>query len=187
MIVNEKNFFRKPQYKNQQECEIAELYCDNELSYINRLANASDPLNKDEEEKFLDSVTREKDIRKMPLFTKRQALSLIAKVFDILGLISPFLLVGKLIMQATWSEPNCSWDKILPTHLQIRMQAWAAQLYKLHSFSIPRCIAPNAGKITDLVTLVDASLAAMSAVCYAVSVEQCGIRGHLFFAICNYI
>ena len=168
------NFFKAPTYKSELECQLANLYCDNELSYMNKLAHLSDPVKKAQDDEFIERIFHEKEIMNLPLFTKRQALSLIAKVFDILGMISPFLLQGKLIMQASWAEPNCAWDKVLPKHLQERMHNWASQLHKLHDFTIPRCIAPNSGTIIELVTLVDASLLAMSAVCYVVSTGSCG-------------
>ncbi|XP_058827697.1 uncharacterized protein LOC131687629 [Topomyia yanbarensis] len=42
--------------------------------------------------------------------TKRQVLSLIARMFDPLGLVSPVVIIGKLLMQQTWKE-NIDWDE----------------------------------------------------------------------------
>ena len=49
---------------------------------------------------------------KLPL-TKRSLLSILGSFFDPLGLISPFVLMGKIIFQTIW-KLNLSWDSPLP-------------------------------------------------------------------------
>jgi len=44
-----------------------------------------------------------------PVFTKRGVLSLLARIFDPLGLFAPATFYAKRIMQQTWSS-NLGWD-----------------------------------------------------------------------------
>ena len=99
---------------------------------------------------------------------------MIAKVFDVLGLVAPFVLIGKLIMQECWTVSGLSWDAQLPESLQVKMKNWALQLHHLKNYSVPRCLCPNSGKIWEIVTAVDASLVAMSAVVYVISAAPDG-------------
>ena len=45
--------------------------------------------------------------------TKRAVLSCIARLFDPLGFISPFIMYVKILFQDTWKEGS-GWDEILP-------------------------------------------------------------------------
>ncbi|XP_058456466.1 uncharacterized protein LOC131433875 [Malaya genurostris] len=52
--------------------------------------------------------------------TKRQVLSLIARMFDPLGLVSPVVVIGKIVMQLTWKE-DIDWDEQIKGEL---LQEW---------------------------------------------------------------
>ena len=55
--------------------------------------------------------------------TKRLVLSLIAKIFDLLGLISPYVMNGKILFQDIW-RLGLLWDDLLPLELQIKFEKW---------------------------------------------------------------
>ena len=50
---------------------------------------------------------------KLEFVTKRQLLSLVSMCFDPLGLCSPILIKGKLLIQSAWKE-KVGWDICLP-------------------------------------------------------------------------
>lgn len=73
--------------------------------------------------------------------TRRGILSVVASVFDPLGFLAPFLLLGKKVLQGAWDEP-------LPKELQPQWKDWLNDLENLQKLHIPRCFAPeNQGKI----------------------------------------
>ena len=93
------------------------------------------------------------------IFTRRKVLSTIASVFDPMGLVSPFVLIGKQILQ----EACCAgldWDDALPEPILRRYKDWCFQLNDLHLIKIRRCVKP-ADFVTDSVEFyhfADASL-----------------------------
>ncbi|KAH0999264.1 hypothetical protein HUJ04_005286 [Dendroctonus ponderosae] len=63
--------------------------------------------------------------------TKRVILSIIAQIFDPLGLLSPVVLVAKLILQSLWQE-KLSWDESIPQYLADRWSAFCNDLQILN-------------------------------------------------------
>ena len=58
-----------------------------------------------------------------------------------MGLVSPFVLLGKQILQEACAA-GLDWDDELPDPLKQRYKDWCDQLYKLSSLTIPRGIKP---------------------------------------------
>lgn len=50
------------------------------------------------------------------VYSKRELLSEISKLFDPLGLLGPIITLAKLLMQETWKE-NIDWDHELPANI----------------------------------------------------------------------
>lgn len=69
--------------------------------------------------------------------TKRGILSLTSSIFDPLGILTPFILEGKLIIQFLWKS-KVDWDEEIPTELKTRWLSWRKKLEKLTSINIPR-------------------------------------------------
>ena len=91
--------------------------------------------------------------------TRRGILSTVASVFDPLGFLAPFLLLGKKILQEM-CQKGIGWDEQLPTELEPRWESWLKDLENLHEFQIPRCFIPETlGKVkrTELHHFSDAS------------------------------
>ncbi|XKL60216.1 hypothetical protein PGB90_001232 [Kerria lacca] len=98
--------------------------------------------------------------------TKRRLLSEIARVFDILGLISPVTIRGKLLMQKLW-QLKIDWDDKVPLDVQTRFDEYIADLVKINTFSINRhYFSYSSEKQFELIGFCDASSVAYCAVVY---------------------
>ncbi len=60
-------------------------------------------------------------------FIHRNVLSLIAKVFDPLGLLAPVTITGKLIVQEIWKEER-GWDVEVSPGLRAKVQSYVQSL-----------------------------------------------------------
>ena len=74
--------------------------------------------------------------------TKREMSCKLSSQFDPLGIASPFLLGGKLILQEV-SSSGVSWDDVLPDDIRKDWKKWLASLGLLDEFSIPRNCLPS--------------------------------------------
>ena len=73
--------------------------------------------------------------------TRREMSSQLSSHFDPLGMASPFLLGGKLILQRV-SSSGFGWGDVLPADVRSSWRKWLASLSLLKDFSIPRnCFA----------------------------------------------
>ncbi|XP_053686628.1 uncharacterized protein LOC128736171 [Sabethes cyaneus] len=85
--------------------------------------------------------------------TKRKVLSIIASLFDPLGLLGATITLAKIFMQRLWSARNenghpLEWDSPLPELLDADWRNFHHQLSLLNDIRIPRCvIAPNAESV----------------------------------------
>ena len=71
-------------------------------------------------------------------FTRRGVLSIISSIFDPLGLVSPYLLDGKKLLQEVCSS-GASWDEPIPDSLLCRWRRWLTLIVNLNNLTIPRC------------------------------------------------
>ena len=71
--------------------------------------------------------------------TKRNALKKIATVFDPLGLVSPFIVQAKIMLQELWNR-GYDWDEVVQDEVANRIQLWFLQLSSLANVRIPRCL-----------------------------------------------
>ena len=69
--------------------------------------------------------------------TKRVVLSLISRLFDPLGLITPFSVKAKTLFQTTWCE-GLDWDQTLSGELANAFREWVRDLTLLKAWKIPR-------------------------------------------------
>ncbi len=74
--------------------------------------------------------------------TRRGVLSTISSVYDPLGFISPFILVGKQILQQMCKDQT-DWDSPLTEPLMRRWERWLNDLSYLGSLKIKRCVKPD--------------------------------------------
>ena len=78
--------------------------------------------------------------------TRRGILSTVASVYDPLGLLAPFVLTGKQILQEMRKQ-GAGWDDPLSDELQSRWERWREDLPGLASVKISRYRPENFGKV----------------------------------------
>ncbi|XP_055906553.1 uncharacterized protein LOC129941828 [Eupeodes corollae] len=106
------------------------------------------------------------EISEPTVYTKRNVLSRIAKLFDPLGWLSPVVVRGKIFMQELWGA-NLSWDEALPLNLELRWKAYIHELEDLHLISVPRWLGLTPSCLSvEIHGFADASHAALGSVIY---------------------
>ena len=107
--------------------------------------------------------------------TKRGILSTVASTFDPLGLMSPMLIVGKVIFQDV-TRLKLSWDEEVPPDIQSKWRLWLASLNDLLEIKVPRCVKPMSfnDAYLELHHFGDASLRAFGCCSYLRCVNKSG-------------
>ena len=107
--------------------------------------------------------------------TKRQLLSDISKVFDVLGWYAPSTILMKILLQETW-ESNVGWDDMVSDGIMETWQCWRSELDMVSNKSIPRCYHPKDRCIVkrELLGFCDASEKAYAGVIYLRSTDMEG-------------
>ena len=76
--------------------------------------------------------------RSKTVHTKRKVASLAAKIYDPIGLIAPFSVRSKLIIQSLWTK-GVGWDEEIPMEVSSKWNQWVQELSELGHFQISRC------------------------------------------------
>lgn len=121
---------------------------------------------------FFEGILIDPDV----LVTKRVILSCIARVFDPLGLISPFIIVLKILFQEVW-KLGLTWDEMVPADIRQRFSTWSEDLLSLQEITIPRCFVSLSWSEKQKVEchcFSDSSLKAYGAVVYLKVIESDG-------------
>ncbi|XP_065094437.1 uncharacterized protein LOC135714962 [Ochlerotatus camptorhynchus] len=142
-----------------------------------------------QEDVFVFSMTFREDLQRLMdesvVPTKRQVLRLVMSVFDPLGMIAPFVVHGKTIIQEAWRS-GIVWDEPLPADIVPRWEKYVKLLGTLDMVKIPRCYFPgySAGAYDslELHVFVDASSTAYAAAAYFRIVDGGKIRCSLVSA-----
>ena len=74
--------------------------------------------------------------------TRRGILSTVSSVFDTLGVLAPFVLIGKRILKELCRD-GANWDDKIPDDLLVRWERWRNEVVLLAKVSIPRCYVPD--------------------------------------------
>ena len=73
--------------------------------------------------------------------TKSQLLSVISRPFDPLGVLSPWVIRGKILFQQTWTEAGCSsWDSALPSGIASQVEKWWGATKTIQRVDFPRVV-----------------------------------------------
>jgi len=97
--------------------------------------------------------------------TKRCVLSMIARIFDLLGLLAPTIFYAKTIMQRVW-RAQIGWAGQLPSDMKEDWQEFYHSLGWLVGIKIPRYISCSTGCVYVLCSFSDASEKSYAAVVY---------------------
>ena len=117
------------------------------------------------------------------VFTKRQVLSIVAQIFDSTGLVTPYVLIPKLILQTCWKS-KLAWDEPLPLDLQKQFEEFMSELPKLESISIKRCLLPTTkSRLVEICAFGDASAEAYGCAIYSIAEDEIfGRKSNLIFS-----
>ncbi len=102
------------------------------------------------------------------LHTRRGMLSVIISVYDPLGVLAPFTIPAKIVLQDL-CRLKCGWDDPIPQSSQQKWSKWQEDLKHVGNFEINRCAKPkDFGQVTSaqLHHFSDASEYAYSTVTY---------------------
>ncbi|XP_064471798.1 uncharacterized protein LOC135386020 [Ornithodoros turicata] len=106
--------------------------------------------------------------------TKRYILQAVARIYDPLGYVAPFVLTAKILLQRIWLS-KMSWDEELPEDLMGVWSSWCQQVPLLSRVSLPRRLG---GKMSEgsiaLHMFCDASPRAYGAAAYLVTLDRDG-------------
>eukprot|EP00794_Sanderia_malayensis_P021143 gene21143-biopygen14691 len=79
--------------------------------------------------------------------TKRGILSFVSSIYDPLGIVAPFVLTAKIILQELCLE-KLGWDDEIPQTAINRWNSWIKELPNLVKLAVPRCFQPeNFGEV----------------------------------------
>ncbi|XP_054722771.1 uncharacterized protein LOC129232664 [Uloborus diversus] len=107
------------------------------------------------------------------MFTKREVLSTISKLFDPLGLVGPVLTKAKLIMQSLWTL-KLNWDESLPKDVMQEWTSFLAQLRQVDQISVKRPVIADNTDAFEIHAFSDASQRAYGVVIYLRCVDTSG-------------
>ena len=114
--------------------------------------------------------------------TKRTISSTTARLFDPLGIVVPFIMSGKILLQQCWRE-GLDWDEEVPNQLKTDFERFVSQIPQLAQVRIPRCILlPEDYTKIELHVFTDASEKALGACVYAKVFYPDTILTHLLLA-----
>ena len=66
----------------------------------------------------------------------------ITTLFDPLGLLAPFTIISKLLMQETWSA-GIDWNEKVTGPIEQNMKKWFQELQLLNYMKVDRCVREN--------------------------------------------
>ena len=103
--------------------------------------------------------------------TKREVLSIIARIFDPLGLIQPTMITLKIFLQDLWKR-GIGWDEGIPDDLKREWLALERAIRDLKDVKIPRAVLQSEWIRLELHGFSDASEQAYGAVVYVRTVND---------------
>ncbi|KAJ0176915.1 hypothetical protein K1T71_007287 [Dendrolimus kikuchii] len=98
--------------------------------------------------------------------TKREALGMVMSLFDPLGLLSPYTIRAKIVLQRLW-RLKLGWDEPLPTEEASEFEEWIRDLNSIKELRLPRCYGGDRDVVNmQLHVFTDASEQAYAAAAY---------------------
>lgn len=117
--------------------------------------------------------------------SRRGILSTVASIYDPLGFVAPFVLLGKQILQQLCRD-KADWDDPLSSELKSRWESWLSDLKNLANVKIDRCYLPkDFGEVRkyEVHHFTDASVAGYGVCTYLRAISEAGqIHCSLVFA-----
>ncbi|GFX04506.1 integrase catalytic domain-containing protein [Trichonephila clavipes] len=104
-------------------------------------------------------------------YTKRDVLSVVARLYDPLGLIGPVISKAKIFLQKLWLR-KLNWEEFLPNAIAPEWLNFVSSLKALEELKIDRYILTDSYGKVILLGYADASESAYGAVVYMHSVKE---------------
>ena len=103
-------------------------------------------------------LTKEQVPRLIPAtLTRRSVLEQTMRIYDPIGILSPFLLRAKILLRETWAL-KLGWDDAVPTGLRSQWITLFKEMFQLSQVEYSRCLTPPDAKGgPTLIILSDAS------------------------------
>ena len=89
-----------------------------------------------------------------------------SEVFDPIGLLVPFTVGARLLLQEIWRVRGQHWDEELPKDIVERFFKWSVEQPKLAKITIPRSYFLGTFKQLDLLMVGDSSQGVLSALAF---------------------
>ncbi|XP_053691605.1 uncharacterized protein LOC128740119 [Sabethes cyaneus] len=105
--------------------------------------------------------------------TKKRLFSIVAKLFDPLGFLSPTIVIAKRLMQRTWAT-KLEWDCPLGGDLLETWSQFSRALQKVNEVEIPRPVLVSGSRTIELHGFADAWAHAYGACLYVRSIDSDG-------------
>lgn len=113
------------------------------------------------------------------VWTKRNILSKLGRIFDPLGLITPITLVGKIMMQELWKS-NVGWDEPVSTVVNTDWKKLLGDLSAVNRIKVPRWVKIEPSTKCQIHGFCDASKKAYGAVVY---VRVSDLKGNFYVTL----
>ena len=102
-------------------------------------------------------MTYDVSVNKPLQMTRRNVLEQVMRIYDPMGILSPFVVNGKILLRRTW-ELKLGWDDPLPMELRGEWHEFLTDMHTLQQYDFNRCLTPkDASGQPSLVLLSDAS------------------------------
>lgn len=105
--------------------------------------------------------------------TKRKILSEVARIYDIVGFLSPVIVKAKILLQSLWTS-QFDWDDDLPLDICAQWLKFRKDLELVEKMAIPRFINPYLATRHELIGFSDASKLAYGMCIYLRSICKNG-------------
>ncbi|XP_043862777.1 uncharacterized protein LOC122756629 [Drosophila santomea] len=114
--------------------------------------------------------------------TKRSILSIASSLFDPLGLVTPIIIVAKIILQELWLL-KLHWNESVPQGIHTAWMSLLASLSSLESVAIPRYCLQSAIHTFQIHGFCDASIRAYGCCIYARTIGSDGLTKKADFVL----
>ncbi|XP_051169414.1 uncharacterized protein LOC127286854 [Leptopilina boulardi] len=128
-----------------------------------------------------DTISFDLSLKKIPesvitgarKLTKREMLTVIMSVYDPLGILLPFVIRSKILIQNVWRS-GISWDEELKEKEFTSWRVWISMLEEIKDYQIPRsyCRTRSLPNHTELHVFCDGSEKAYAAVAYVRTIQD---------------
>lgn len=113
--------------------------------------------------------------------TKRSVLSAVARIFDVLGLLSPIVIRLKILLQEMWIS-QLGWDDTLPPNLHTVWYQVYDDLCNINNIAVPRYVFTTNDSMVEIHGFADASQRAYGCCIYVRAIVANNIKVSLLIA-----